>query len=242
MDISSWISHHANHRPQKTAIHFDNRHISFVKLEEKIGQLAAVMINRLDIKPGDRFAYLGENSVEMLELFFACARVGAIFVPLNARMTVTQHRYFIESSNPVGILVEAEFRHHAEAVLEGSTIARFSFGPEVLRISDTLESYIDPHQILQPNITLDDKTPLMIAYTSGSTGNPKGAVLTHRTIHYASINAVHMGHMTAEDHILTNLPMFHVGGLTVQTLPALYIGASVTIHRDFDAGKTLQEI
>ena len=241
MDISSWIHHHARQRPEKTALSFEDRQITFAEFENKIARLAAAMVYQLDIKHGDRFSYLGENSVDMLELFFACARIGAIFVPLNARMTVIQHRYFIESSQPKGMLVEAEFWQHAIDVLDGSKTRKFGFGQSI-SASHRLDSLFQAEQKLAPNSNLDDQTPVMIAYTSGSTGNPKGAVLTHRTIHYGSINAIHMGDMTAQDHILTNLPMFHVGGLTVQTLPALYIGASVTIHRQFDAGMTLKEI
>ena len=241
MEISSWISHHANHSPEKIAIYFNDRAISYQLLETRIGQLAAAMAGKLDIKPGERFAYLGENSVELIEVFFACARIGAIFVPLNARMTVQQHRHFLESSEPEYLLVEPQFWLHADTVLKDSGVRKLGFGEDI-NASDQLESMIDPLQSVGPNFDLPDTTPVMIAYTSGSTGLPKGAVLTHETMHYASINAVQMAEMTAADHILTNLPMFHVGGLTVQTLPAFFIGASVTIHRDFDATQTLREI
>jgi fatty-acyl-CoA synthase len=241
MEISSWISHHANHSPEKTALHFENRSITYRMLEDKIAQLASVLVNGLDLKVGDRFAYLGENSVEMVELFFACARVGAIFVPLNARMTSKQHQHFLTNCEPRYLLVEFQFWLQADTALQNSEIRKHGFGDNV-KDQDPLDSMINPSLSIGPNHDLSANTPVMIAYTSGSTGLPKGAVLAHETIHYASINAVHLAEMTASDHILTNLPMFHVGGLTVQTLPAFYIGATVTIHRNFDAGSTLREI
>ena len=241
MEISSWISHHANHSPDKIAIYFNDRTITYQELETGIGHLAAVLVNRLDIGVGDRVAYLGENSVELIELFFACARIGAIFVPLNARMTSQQHRYFLASCEPECLLVEPQFWLQADTALINSKVRKLGFG-ESRYVGDSLESLIDPTQSIGPGRDVPATAPLMIAYTSGSTGLPKGAVLTHETMHYASINAVQFAEMTSADHVLTNLPMFHVGGLTVQTLPAFYIGASVTIHREFDATKTLREI
>jgi fatty-acyl-CoA synthase len=81
--------------------------------------------------------------------------------------------------------------------------------------------------------------PLLLVYTSGTTGRPKGAVLSQRALEVNAANAVHMHDMTARDHILTMLPMFHVGGLNIQTTPALKVGATVTLHDRFDPGAFL---
>jgi acyl-CoA synthetase (AMP-forming)/AMP-acid ligase II len=100
MEISTWISHHANCSPDKIALYFEDREISYRELEDSIAHLAAGLVNHLEIKPGNRVAYLGENSPELIEIFFACARIGAIFVPLNARMTIEQHKHFLINSSP----------------------------------------------------------------------------------------------------------------------------------------------
>ena len=243
MEISTWISYHANCSPDKVALYFEDRETSYSELENCIAHLAAGLVHHLGIKPGDRVAYLGENSPELIEIFFACARIGAIFVPLNARMTIEQHKHFLINSSPRCLFVESPFSMHADECLQNTNIKKLGFGTDSQ--DDNKFAHLGalisgPERILSGTI-MPEITPVMIAYTSGSTGLPKGAVLTHRTIHYASINAVQVAEMTCEDHILTNLPMSHVGGLTVQTLPALHIGASVTIHRDFDAAKTLRD-
>ena len=147
MEISSWISHHANHSPQKTAIYFNGRAITYQVLEARVGQLAAVLTNKLGIITGERFAYLGENSVEMIELFFACARIGAIFVPLNARMTSQQHRHFLVNCEPRYLLVEPQFWLRADAVLKDTEIGKLGFG-ESIKACDRLESMINPLQSL----------------------------------------------------------------------------------------------
>jgi fatty-acyl-CoA synthase len=84
--------------------------------------------------------------------------------------------------------------------------------------------------------------PLLIVYTSGTTGQPKGTVLSQAAVACNALNSIHMHGLTARDHVLTVLPMFHVGGLNIQTLPALSCGATVTLHARFDAGATLGAI
>ncbi len=245
MEISNWISHHANISPEKIAIHFEGRKVSYAELENRIAHLAGALNQKQKIQAGDRIAYLGENAPEMLELLFACARVGAILVPLNARMTIAQHQYYLQNSAPRCLFVESQFYSHAQACIAGSSTI------ELIHFGHSFEEY-DRHSQMQTLIAnsnaipasqnLVDDTPVLIAYTSGSTGMPKGAVLTNETIFYSAVNAVQLAEMTCDDHVLTNLPMFHVGGLTVQTLPALHVGASVTIHRQFDAEQTLRDI
>ena len=84
--------------------------------------------------------------------------------------------------------------------------------------------------------------PLLLVYTSGTTGQPKGAVLTQNALLFNALNSVHMHELTPSDHILTVLPMFHVGGLNIHTTPGLYIGATISIHRRFDPSATLAAI
>ena len=244
MEISNWIEHHANCSPEKIALYFEDRKISYAQFERRIAHLAGGLTHRLKINVGDRVAYLGENAPELLELLFACARIGAIFVPLNARMTIEQHRYYLENSSPSCLFVEASFSLHANACIQDTGITKIDFGTiEADESSEIqLEDLIARSEAIRANRDLPETTPVMLAYTSGSTGLPKGAVLTNKTLFYSAINAIQFAKMTSDDHILTNLPMFHVGGLTVQTLPALHIGAAVTIHRDFDAEATLHEI
>ena len=245
MEISNWISHHANISPQKTAIHFENHDINYLELENRVAHLAGGLIHQLGICRGDRIAYLGENSPVLLELLFACARIGAILVPLNARMTVEQHRFYLQSCKPNCLFVETQFGEHAEdclSVLPSIMLIQFENGLSSDGDASPYDLLVKDSIAVPASGNYFDDSPVLIAYTSGSTGKPKGAVLTNQTLLYSAINAVQMAEMSCEDHVLTNLPMFHVGGLTVQTLPALHIGASVIIHRQFDAEQTLRDI
>jgi indoleacetate---CoA ligase len=88
----------------------------------------------------------------------------------------------------------------------------------------------------------DEDSPLLLCYTSGSTGAPKGVVLTQRSLSWNAINSAHMHDLTSADRILTTLPLFHVGGLNIQTTPALHAGASVVLHPKFDVQATFDAI
>ena len=90
-DISGWIAHRAGWAPDDTAIRFEGSDISYAALEDRIGRLAGALADAFGIAGGDRVAHLGVNAPEMIELLFACARLGAIFVPLNGRLTVEEH-------------------------------------------------------------------------------------------------------------------------------------------------------
>jgi fatty-acyl-CoA synthase len=244
MDISNWINYHTKCTPKKTALRFENQEISYSRFEQRIANIAGGLETR-EIGLGDRVCYLGGNSPELLMVFFACARIGAIFVPLNARMTVTQHQYYLSHSEPKCLLAESVFAEHAKKCIDptlGIKLIVFDVCSPTTASDRLLDTVLVGGSPMNVNTELPLDVPLLIAYTSGSTGQPKGAVLTQETLFYGAINATQVADLTTEDHVLTNLPMFHVGGLTVQTLPVLYVGGTVTIHRDFDAGKTLQEI
>ena len=244
MDISNWIAHRADWSPDKVALRFEGEEITYADLEERVARVAGGLTDGLGIRPGDRIAYLGWNSPILLELLFACARLGAIFVPLNARMTVEQHRYFLSSSQPRCIVVESAFREHAESCLENREqvpIVVVGLPPEEpaeLR----WEAIASSSNLMRVNTNLPLSTPLVIAYTSGTTGMPKGALLPQEALFYNALNATAAFDMTSQDEVLTMLPMFHVGGMNIHTTPALYAGATVTIHRQFDPDHALREI
>ena len=185
MEISNWIKHHANCSPEKVALYFENRQISYAQFEKRISHLAGALANSIGIKFGDRVAYLGENAPELLELLFACARIGAIFVPLNARMTVEQHHYYLDNCEPECLFVESPFSSHADKCLQDlAGIQKIEFGKSTNSDSqgNQLNTLISESSAIQANRHIPMTTPVLIAYTSGSTGMPKGAVLTNETL------------------------------------------------------------
>lgn len=245
MDISNWIAHRAEWSPGKVALRFEGQEVTYAQLEERVARLAGGLADELGVGRGDRVAYLGWNSPALLELLFACARLGAIFVPLNARMTVEQHRPFLSNCQPRCLVVESVFHQHVERCLEDrERVSIVLFGGSSPEESGGLkwEVIVGSDNPRPTNTKLPLSTPLLIAYTSGTTGVPKGALLTQEALFYNAMNATAAFDLTSRDEVLTVLPMFHVGGMNIHTTPALHAGATVTIHRQFDPARALQEI
>ena len=173
------------------------------------------------MQKGDRVAWLGYNSPEMLVLLFALARLGAILVPLNWRLTAAEHRSILADCSPKFIFCDPDFEVRARDL--GIPLGKFE-------------------RQSSPKFEGSDADDVLIVYTSGTTGKPKGAVLTQSALLWNGFNSIHAHDLAQQDHVLTALPMFHVGGLNNQTLPALLAGASVTLHKRFDPGLWLADV
>ena len=231
-DLSRWIATHAAAAPDKPAIRFEGAVIRYADLGDRIETAAAVLARRHGVVHGDRVAYLGLNAPEMLVLLFACARLGALFLPLNWRLAPPEHRFILGDARPKVLVADAAHHDRAQALaLAGDGVTGALIGPDDLR-GDA--SAVDPLG--------GPEDPVLLVYSSGTTGRPKGAVLTQQAVLHNALNSVHMHDLTSADHVLTVLPMFHVGGLNIQTTPALYVGATVTVHRGFDPKATLDAI
>jgi len=235
MNLSDWIEHQADFVPEKCAIRFAGRDLSYAELNRRMNQLADRLVNELGVNHGDRVAYLGLNSPEMIVLLFACARVGAVLVPLNWRLSGPEHIHVLNHATPSALFAEPGFVENVETMRDAIfSIALVTFG-------EARDSWIGYEALLARGAdtcrptreTLPDDA-VLLCYTSGTTGTPKGALLSNNALTWNAVNATHMHDLTSADVVLTVLPMFHVGGLDIQTLPALHAGATVVIHSRFE--------
>jgi fatty-acyl-CoA synthase len=243
VNISRWVAHRAEWAPEAVALHFRGADLTYAGLEGRVARAAAALAGGVGVRRGDRVAYLGLNSPEMLELLFACARLGAILVPLNWRLTVAEHLVLLADCEPAAIVVEPEFQvaiDRAGPALPGVRLVA-SGGTAPGLPGDRWIDYAALRDAAAPcpDGAGDMAAPLLIVYTSGTTGRPKGALLTQEALLYTALNGIAALDITSADHVLTILPMFHVGGLNIQTTPAIYAGGRITIARRFDAGEAL---
>lgn len=243
MDVSRWVAHWADWHGDKTALRCDGAEITYAEMEQRVGRLAGALSGALGVEPGDRVAHLGYNSPELLELLFACARIGAILVPLNWRLVAAEHAWILEHCGAGTLLVETPFFGHVgELGLADGALQLVAYGSAPdgdWQSYDDLTTAARYHPAGDP---AGEDIDLSIVYTSGTTGRPKGSVLTQNALFHNAVNAITAHHLTSADHVLTILPMFHVGGMNIHTTPAIHAGATVTIHRRFDPGATLAEI
>ena len=233
MDLSHWIERHAAFTPQKTAIRFGEVDISYAAFAQRIGRTAATLAG-LGVQRGDAVAFLGLNHPQMLELLFACARVGAMFAPLNWRLAAPEHARMLADCPPRVFFVEAAFTEHVHAIEPG-------LGATRIVALGAAEDLAGPASAQARSVGEEDSS-LLLCYTSGSTGSPKGVVLTQQALFWNAVNSAHMHDLTSADRVLTTLPLFHVGGLNILTTPALHAGATVVLHPKFDVQATFDAI
>jgi len=246
MDLSQWIEQHASRTPAKTALHFEGRPIDYAALAARIRRVAAALAAR-GLGRGERVAWLGLNSPDMLATLFACARLGAVFMPLNWRLAGPEHRSLLQACPPALLMVDEPFAQDGSAPpLASPPTTCIALGAAVPEGWMAWDASIEagaagPARTAAPGENAPD-TALLLCYTSGSTGRPKGALLSQQALACNAANSLDMHAMTADDRVLTTLPLFHVGGLNIQTLPALHAGCTVWLHPRFDADATFDAI
>jgi fatty-acyl-CoA synthase len=238
MEVSSWIADGARRSPDKPAIRFETREISYAAMQRRVARLAGALSRRAGIAEGDRVAYLGQNAPELLDLLFACARLGAILVPLSARMPAPELEVVLENTTPKVLVAEGEFARTASEAGDGPGLTVIAFGDPAAE----LEALLDGAPELASGADRSPGTPLLIVNTSGTTGPSKGAVLTHGMLHFNALNVAAAIGIGAADEVLANGPLFNTGPMNILTTPALAAGATVTILREFDPAATLETI
>ena len=222
----------SHNQPDKLAIRFgmpeQTEDFDFAKFWRRVERVTGHLQITHGLKLGQRVAWLGLNHELQLVTLVACSRLGLIFMPLNFRLALAELKMVLQDAKP-SILIHDEL--HANAVL--------SLSIEVPQ-SCRLESLIDTSS--PKNLALhiaDDAADVLLVYTSGTTGLPKGAVHSQAGL-LSNAKASEEAHaFKPTDIVLSTLPMFHVGGLCIQTLPALLAGVSVHLQPRFDASAWL---
>jgi fatty-acyl-CoA synthase len=203
----------------------------FAKFWRRVARITAHLQFNWGLQPGDRVAWLGFNHELQLVTLVACARLGAIFLPFNFRLAVPELQQVMSDAQPRLLVHDS---HHA-----GTALALQAEGLKHTH-HDTLIDSAAPRGLPLPDVHSD--MPLLLVYTSGTTGVPKGAVHTQAAL-LANARASAWAHEFVEgDKVLSTLPMFHVGGLCIQTLPALLAGTQVVLHPRFDPTAWLDEM
>jgi fatty-acyl-CoA synthase len=223
--LGRWIRDRARATPDRVAIEYRDRLVTYAELDEGSDALAAEW-HDAGLRRGDRVATLTGNTPEHVQAFFACAKLGAILVPLSWRLSAPELQYQLADAEPSLFLVEDEF----------ADLARQTAWPSERLVPGTAA----PYQV--PDVDVSDGDGLLLIYTSGTTGKPKGALLTHANCFWTNLSLDLTTPVDVDDVVLQVLPQFHCGGWNVQPLLAWWKGARVVLERAFDAGRALELI
>lgn len=195
-------------------------------LNRRARALAAWLSERHGVRLGDRVAILAANSPVYLDVFFACALLGAILTPLNWRLTRPELVGILRDCEPVALIADGAYSGVAEQVTQECGISRLLRMEEFPGADEALAARAVPFD------TQDGEEIALILYTSGTTGAPKGAMLSHRMLTWNAINTQISWGLRAEDIAPTFAPFFHAGGLNVLTTPMYHLGGTVVLLRD----------
>jgi fatty-acyl-CoA synthase len=240
--IGSWLTRREFLTPEKEAVVDTDRRLSYRDLNRRVNRLAGAL-QGLGLKSGDRIGMLAYNCLEFLETIMAAAKLGLILVPLNWRLTASELAFILNDSATETVVFDAGLAGLVSEVA-GTTVFgnRIVIGDQHIRDVHAYEALLLDHSEREPepDVAPDQDTPHIIMYTAGTTGQPKGAVLSQGASFWNTLNLNRALDFTSNDRNLVVLPMFHIGGIGLFTLPMLYNGGTAVLQRTFDPIQTMQ--
>lgn len=254
--VGSWLHRRRRKSGAKAAILSGARTLSYEELADRTDRLASALRER-GVAKGDRVAYLGENHPSFVETFFACGLLGAIFVPLNTRLAPPELQFQLQDSGARLLVNAGALGASAAAALEGTGVTHRlvvaadggtepSAGTSPAAVVPCeVAPYEEALQAAAPDpadVPVGHDDAAMILYTSGTTGKPKGALLTHGNITWNCINTIVDMDLNRNDVALMISPLFHVASLDMGLLPMLLKGATVVLEAKFDPARVLELI
>ncbi|MEH7345661.1 o-succinylbenzoate--CoA ligase [Bacillus sp. JJ1532] len=231
--IAYWIEKRASINPDRIAIITEHEQITYKELEQQINATASFLKRELRVETGDRIAILSQNRDEYIILLFAIAKIECIAVPLNIRLTESELNYQLKDSGTKLLIVEKPFQE-LSLLLQGETGIE-----EVIEIEKVKSLQNHPNEIFDP---INENASYIICYTSGTTGKPKGAVLTQKNMFWNALNNMLSIDLTSIDRSLVLLPLFHIGGIGLFAFPTLFAGGTIIIPDKFEPFKALSMI
>ncbi len=220
----------AEQRGASVALRFEGQEITYAQLAAQ-AQTLAVALQASGVQRGDRVAWLGWNHPLQIALLFACAGLGAIAMPMNYRLAAPEWERILRDAQPSLLIHDAAWAEAAHGLSARCAV-------QIQDLQALLsQAHRCPRADMQQGKAAD---AALLVYTSGTTGLPKGAVHTQQNLCENMALALINTSLFATDIVASMLPLFHVGGLCIQTLPALMAGACVHLHARFDAGVALQ--
>jgi fatty-acyl-CoA synthase len=234
------LTRRATLSPARTALTFRDEQWTYAELNQLVNRVANGL-HALGVNPGDRVGFLGLNHPRFFFTLFATAKLGAIFVPLNFRLTGPELTFIIGDAGLHTLVYEEHFASIIDEIRADLPVRELVCGSPQQGVR-SFEDLQHDQRDADLDYPVEGNDIAWIMYTSGTTGRPKGAMLTHDNILWNNINASLAYDGLAEDRTLAVAPLFHIGGLNVTPIGSLWKGASVVVEQMFEPGLVLELI
>lgn len=242
MNIGTLTTRHASYRPDHIAVVFDDYRLTWREFNARVNKLANALLNS-GIAKGDKIATILPNSLELLEIYWAVAKIGAVVVPLSALTRGKGLATMLRDSDSVAVITDSSFQEHLDVVRSDLNILRERYllidraGTEDYQDYSVLTAAAPDEEPVGINVS--DADPYNIMYTSGTTGQPKGIIHTHY------IRAMYCTLMASAFRVSPESVVMHSGALVfngafVTLMPAFFAGATYILQRQFDPQKLIE--
>jgi fatty-acyl-CoA synthase len=239
--LGNWLYQRALRTPHRKALTFEGTTLTYAELQERIDRLAGGL-RANGVCHGDRVGFLGFNQPAFLETLFAAARLGAIFVPLNFGLSGPELSYIINSAGVHTLVVDTPHQPVIDAIRAELPCRRFFSAGQPAERWAAVSGLAAGHEPLRQGEPVAADEIAIIMFTSGTTGRPKGAMLTHGNIWWHNINILHAYDVRESDVSLLVAPLFHIGGLNSNSLVIWQKGGHIVLHRSFDPRRCLDDL
>lgn len=235
------LAHHARRGPDRIAQTdlFSGRSFTYAQMNDRAGRLARWLREGAGLQRGDRVGVLSHNSTDVFDLQFACVKAGLVFVPLNWRLAVPELVFIAEDAGLAILFHSAEFAEAATELDRRCDLKRTVELDPQGRPDSAFENLIAEAATPLPHVDLGHDDIQTIMFTSGTTGHPKGAIITHGMSFWNAVNLGGPAQVTADTKQLVVLPLFHTGGLNCYANVVFHAGGSVMVMRTFDPAQAL---
>ncbi len=243
LNMGSVILSSAERFPDKAAVIYEDKRYTYREFNARMNRIAN-KLTEMGVKKGDRIAILSFNCSQFLEVYFGLAKLGAWAVPLNFRLVGRELIYALNDSESSILFLGDEFKEIVSEIRpELDTVKKY-----ILMEGEPEGDLLDYEELIQssheaePDIPVDMDDIQMLCYTSGTTGFPKGAMLSHGNLIWNSINMNFGWGVTPDDVSICAAPLFHTGALHCVAFPTFHTGGTTIVFKNFDPKETIEAV
>lgn len=242
LDIGSTLARNARQFPDKLAVCFESKTYTYKQLNDEVNKLANGLLTH-HVGKGEKIGVLMKNSDQFMIVFYAIMKIGAIAVPINFRLTAGEIKYIVEDADISVLFFDEAYVSLVRQITENNPNIKLCICASD-QANENIQTIHDirVQNVLEPNVEVAESDDAEILYTSGTTGNPKGALFDHHRILYVAFTSAIMMKIDPADKLLHVAPLFHSAQLNLFMITGTLLGSTQVIHQEFHPAQVLQTI
>lgn len=227
--------------PNKVALVHGKERLTYQELYRKVNNVAYQLKNKYRVKKGDRIAFLLMNGTPFTIGVYAALKIGAIAVPLNTKLKSQELEFMLQNSGARILIANKEWWSNIDPILKNTELEKvFITDEEPPKESIPFSSIVEDYTEIEVQVEVNESDHAFIMYTSGTTGRPKGALITHRNMIHTILNYKYCYNLNEGDSTVIAVPVFHITGLAAQLMPLIYLGGKIVLMPMFKTKEFLE--